>query len=388
MVYDFDEIIDRTGSNSRKWSKDVMIKNFGRDDILPMWIADMDFKCPPPIIEKMVEVASHGVYSYTFVPDEYYSAVISWCKRRHKWDIKKEWITFTHGTVSTLHYIIQEFCNPGDKVIVQTPGYNPFENAVKRHGAILVKNPLKLQDDRYYIDFDDLEEKAKDAKVLIFCSPHNPTGRVWSLEELKRVSEICLRNNMLMVVDEIHKDLILYNNEHTSFTKISEEAANNCIVCVSPNKAFNLGGLKSSYTVIPNKSIRERFQKRLEINSITSPNVFAVPALIAAYTECDEWLDQLIHYIEGNFNYVREYLKNNIPNVKLIEPQATYLAWIDVRNVGINFEQFSDLLINKARVGVNLGTEFIDNGEGFIRMNLGCPRCIVEDAMKRINGIV
>ncbi|AGB19334.1 MalY/PatB family protein [Thermoanaerobacterium thermosaccharolyticum] len=388
MNYDFNEVVDRSKSKSRKWAKEILKKNFGREDILPMWIADMDFKCAPPIVDRMLEVSRHGIYGYTFVPDEYYSAVVSWCKRRHHWDIKKEWITFTHGTVSTLHYIVQEFCNPGDKVIVQTPGYEPFENAVKRHGAILVKNPLRLQDGKYTIDFDDLEKKAKDAKIMIFCSPHNPTGRVWSLEELKKVSEICLNNNVLMVVDEIHKDIILYNNEHISFTKVSKEAADNCIVCVSPNKAFNLGGLKSSYTVIPNENIRERLQRRLEINSITSPNIFAVPALIAAYTECDEWLDQLIKYIEGNFNYVKEYLEENIPYAKLIEPQATYLAWIDMRDIGKDFDQLRDLIINKAKVGVNFGTEFIDNGRGFIRMNLGCPRYIVEEAMKRINSVI
>lgn len=388
MQYNFDEIVDRSQSRARKWTKEILIKNFGTANLLPMWIADMDFKCPPAVIDSMLSTAKHGIYGYTFVPDEYYDAIINWSRRRYDWGIKKEWITLTHGTVSTLHYIVQEFCNVGDKIIVQTPGYDPFENAIKHHGCVLVRNPLKLEDDKYTVDFQDLEEKAKDAKMLIFCSPHNPTGRVWSLEELAKVAKICLRNNVFMVVDEIHKDLVLYGNKHISFTKVSKEAANNCIVCVSPNKAFNFGGLKSAYTVIPNVVIRKRLQKRLEVNSITSPNVFAVPALIAAYTQCDDWLNGLINYIEGNFNYVRDYLKNNIPKAKLIEPQATYLAWIDIRDINMSFEEFRSKLITTAKLGLNLGNEFIDNGDGFIRMNLGCPRSIVKEAMTKLHTII
>jgi cystathionine beta-lyase len=387
MTYDFDRIIDRKDSASRKWSPQVINEEFGYSDgLLPMWIADMDFKCPPAVIEALEEVAKHGIYGYTYVTEEYYQAVVRWCGFKHNWDVKKEWITFTHGTVSTLHYIIQAFCEEGDKVIIQTPSYSPFKSAITRQSCVPCYNPLQLVQGKYEIDFDDLEQKASDprAKMLLFCSPHNPTGRVWTLEELKLVSEICLRNNVLMVSDEIHRDVLLYGNKHIPLSEVSGNAADHCIICLSPNKAFNFGGLKSSYTVIPNEQIREVLEKQLAKNSITSPNVFAVPALIAAYTKSDCWLKELIQYVEGNFDFIRNFLKVNMPEVKLIEPEASYLAWLDFRQIQPEPIKLDDLMLHKAKIALNGGHSFVANGEGFVRMNVGCPRSYVEEAMHRI----
>lgn len=383
-MINFDQVIDRTAHHARKWDPAVLSAHFGRNDVLPMWIADMDFFCPPAVVAALEKTARQGIYGYTFVPEAYDDAVMLWSEKRHQWKINRDWITLTHGTVSTLHYIVQEFCVAGDQVIVQTPGYDPFESAVKNHGARLSCNLLQLVNGRYELDFADLERRAKTAKLMIFCSPHNPTGRVWTAQEIRRAAEICLNNEVLMVVDEIHKDLLLYGNRNVPMTEFTEDITNNCIICASPNKAFNFGGLKSSYTIIPNEKIRKRLKRRLKINSITSPNVFAVPALVAAYTESDVWLEQLIHYIEGNFDYVKRFLAENLPQVNLIAPEATYLAWLDLRSLNKNEEEIKDWLINTAKVGVSFGGEFISGGEGFIRMNLGCPRAIVIEAMQRL----
>ncbi|MFD1426824.1 cystathionine beta-lyase [Kroppenstedtia sanguinis] len=387
MNYNFDELIDRSKTNARKWSKDILIKEFQTTDILPMWIADMDFACPPPVIEAMQAVVDQRIYGYTYVPDTYYQAITDWNLRRHQWTIEKDWITLTHGTVSTLHYIVQAFCQPGDKVIVQTPGYQPFQRAVERHRCELVTNPLMLENGRYTLDLNDLEAKAKDpaVKLMIFCNPHNPTGRVWTAEELLEVGRICLENDVLIVSDEIHKDLCLYGHQPTSFASLSHSIADHCLICVSPNKAFNFGGLKSSYTVIPNADLRARLQKQLATHSITSPNVFAVPALIAAYTRCDDWLDQLTAYIEKNIDLVRNFINTSLPNVTLIHPEATYLAWLDFRAVGLSHHQLQKLLIHEGRLALESGNDFIADGEGFARMNLGCPRAIVEEALQRLS---
>ncbi|MFC7395540.1 MalY/PatB family protein [Scopulibacillus cellulosilyticus] len=386
MNYCFDEVIDRTHTFARKWSKDVLLKEFNTDDVIPMWIADMDFACPPPVVNALRKVADQRIYGYTYVPDVYYQAIIDWNKRRHHWTVKKDWITLTHGTVSTLHYIVQAFCQPGDKVLVQTPGYQPFQRAAEHHQCQLVTNPLVLKDGKYYLDFDDLEAKAKDpaVKLLIFCNPHNPAGRVWSKEELIKAARICRDHDVLMVSDEIHKDISLYGHKPISLASISQEIAENCIVCVSPNKAFNFGGLKSSYTVIANDDIRLRLQEQLQINSITSPNVFAVPALVAAYTKCDDWLDQLNAYIENNFDTIRKFLADHLPKIQLIEPEATYLAWLDVRKFEITNHELQERLINQGKVALEDGNDFIADGEGFIRMNLGCPKSVVEEALRRM----
>lgn len=386
MIYNFNEIIERRDTLARKWSKENLLKEFQTDDVLPMWIADMDIACPPPVVAAMQKVIDQRIYGYTFVPDSYYQAVIDWNRRRHQWTIKKDWITLTHGTVSTLHYIVQAFCQSGDKIITQTPGYQPFQRAVMHHQCELLCNPLIYQDGTYEIDFGDLEEKARDprTKMMIFCNPHNPTGRVWTAEELSKVAQICLKHDVLLVSDEIHKDISLYGNRTVSLASLSAEIADNCIICVSPNKAFNFGGLKSSYTVIPNESIRSKLQHQLTINSVTSPNVFAVPALIAAYTECDDWLDQLQSHIEKNVDTVRSFLAEHLPLVKMVEPESTYLIWLDVGRLGMKNSELMHLLIFKGKIAFEDGNDFIADGEGFIRMNVGCPHETVVEALRRM----
>ncbi|MGL5068629.1 MAG: MalY/PatB family protein [Sarcina sp.] len=389
--YDFNTLVDRGSFKARKWNMTQLKEDgtFG-ENIIPMGMADMDFQCAPQIKKAIVEVAEHGIYGYTYMHDEFYNSIINWNIRRHNSEIKKEWITLTHGTVSTLHYIIQEFCNKGDKVLLQSPAYDPFYNAVVRGGASPVYNRLLLNDGKYTIDYKDLEEKLSDEKTtfMILCSPHNPTGRVWTREELLKVGELCVRYNVLIVADEINRELMLYGNKHTAMIDVSEEIRNNTILCTSPNKAFNLGGLKSSYTVVPNEEIRNKLKKRLEKNSITSPNIFVIPSVTAAYNECEDWLEELIEYVEGNIDYLRNYLKTKIPSIKLVEPEGSYLAWLDFREVESDPVKLEEFNLNVAKIKFCEGYTFVENGDGFARINLGCQRFILEEALKRLEKAV
>lgn len=389
--YDFNTLVNRGNFKARKWNMTSLKADgtFG-DDIIPMGMADMDFLCAPQIQNAIKEVAEHGIYGYTYVYDEFYDSIINWNERRHGSKLEKEWITLTHGTVSTLHYIVQEFCNEGDNVVLQSPAYDPFYNAIVRGNANPIYNRLLLNDGKYEIDFEDLEEKLRDEKtsLMIFCSPHNPTGRVWTREELLKVGELCVKHNVLIVADEINRELMLYGNKHTAMIDVSEEVKNNTILCTSPNKAFNLGGLKSSYTIIPNEEIRIKLKKRLEKNSITSPNIFVIPSVTTAYNECEDWLEELIEYVEGNLDYLREYLEKNIPEIKLIEPEGSYLAWLDFREIEADPIKLEKFNLEVAKIKFCEGYTFVDNGDGFARINLGCQRFILEEALKRLEKAV
>lgn len=389
--YDFNTLVDRGKFKARKWNMTSFDENgnFG-DNIIPMGMADMDFLCAPQIKNAIKKVAEHGIYGYTYVYDEFYESIINWNMRRHNSKLEKEWITLTHGTVSTLHYIVQEFCKEGDNVVIQSPAYDPFYNAIVRGGANPLYNRLILNSGKYEIDFEDLEEKLKDekTKLIIFCSPHNPTGRVWSKEEVLRVGELCVKYNVLIVADEINRELMLYGNKHTPIIEVSQEIKNNAILCTSPNKAFNLGGLKSSYIIIPNEKIRIRLQKRLEKNSITSPNIFVIPSVTIAYNECEEWLEELIEYVQGNLDYLRKYLKENISEIELTEPEGSYLAWLDFRKIESDPMKLEKFNLEVARIKFCEGYTFVDNGDGFARINLGCPRFILEEALKRLEKAV
>ena len=385
--YNFDMLVDRGEFKARKWNMTELNDNgtFG-DNIIPMGMADMDFPCAPKIQEAIKAVASHGIYGYTYVHDEFYNSIINWNDRRHNSKVEKEWITLTHGTVSTLHYIVQEFCEKGDNVLIQSPAYDPFYNAIARGGANPIYNRLVLNYGRYEVDFKDLEEKLSDEKttLMIFCSPHNPTGRVWDKGEVLAIASLCKKHNVLLVSDEINRELMLYGNKHTPIIETTQEIKNNTILCTSPNKAFNLGGLKSSYTIIPNKEIRDRLKKRLENNSITSPNIFVIPSVTTAYNECEDWLEELIEYIEGNLDYLREFLKTRIKGIKLIEPEGSYLAWLDFREIENDPVKLEEFNLNIAKIKFCEGYTFVDNGDGFARINLGCPRSILEEALNRL----
>lgn len=394
MIYDFDKIIDRKDSFSLKWSKEALKKFFNSDDedLLPLWVADMDFECPKPVVDAIRKEADGGVYGYNWhITPKYLDAITGWMSRRHQWQVDPKWIIYSPGIVPAINMLIQTFSNIGDKIIIQPPVYYPFFSAVTDNGRQLLLNKLHYENHEYSIDFEDFEEKAKDplTKICVLCSPHNPVGRVWKKKELKRLGEICLENDVLLISDEIHHDLILPGYKHTLFSTISEEFEQNSIICTAPSKTFNLAGLQISNIIIPNEKIRESFIKTIvNKNGISIPNSFGILAMIAAYNEGEEWLNQVISYINSNFHYLRDFIKNDLLNVKFIEPEGTYLAWLDFNSVGLNSEDLNDLLLHKAKVALDNGPIFGAGGEGFQRVNVACPRSILERCMKRIKTVL
>ncbi|MDR4889503.1 MalY/PatB family protein [Fredinandcohnia sp. QZ13] len=384
MKYNFNESINRLQTNSVKW--DEVENLFGDKEILPMWVADMDFKSPQPVIEALKKRADHGIYGYTTRPDSYYEATVGWMKRRHNWTIEKDWITFTPGVVPALGIIVQSFTNPGDKIIIQQPVYYPFMSVIEKNGREIVNNPLRLENGRYYMDFEDLEKKIDPSvKMIIISNPHNPVGRVWEQDELTKLGEICLKHNILVVSDEIHSDLVYEGNIHTPFASISDNFAGRSITCTAPSKTFNLAGLQTSNMIIPNQELRERFNKALEDRFIGMTNTFGVTALIAAYEEGEEWLDQLLVYLKGNLDFLNEYIKSNIPEVKVIKPDATYLVWLDCRELGLDAKKLEEVIQKQGKVAFDEGYIFGKEGEGFTRINIACPRALLEEGLKRFS---
>lgn len=386
MKYDFDKVINRKESHCRKWSNKVLKDKFDLDETaIPMDLADIDFECSPAIKSAIVNRASVGDYSYTFVEDEFYESAVNWNKRRFNIDIEKEWIKLTFGTVSTLHYIVQAYTKEGEGVLINTPAYDPFAEAVENNNRKLYCSSLRLIDNRYYLDFDDIEAKMKDdnIKVYIFCSPQNPSGRIWTKDELYKLSELCLKYNVLLVSDEIHRDVVFKGHEFISLWNAHPDIHNNSLICVSPNKGFNLGGLKTSYVIAKNKEVREILLGQLKRNSITSPNVFAIPAITAAYNDSEEWLDEMTKYVEGNFEIVYDFFEKNIPKAKVMKSDSSFLAWIDVREL-FEDEEEANKFFKAAKVTMVVGSYFVKDGEGFIRLNIGCPRATLNEALNRI----
>jgi len=387
MKYDFDEVIERKNTGSLKW--DFCEKYLGEKEVLPMWVADMDFRAPQPVVDAVTSIAQLGIYGYGEESECFYDAAVDWIKRRHGWTVKREWIRFCPGVVPALHLLTKTFAEAGDKVIVQPPVYYPFFYAINYGDCVVLNNPLKLIDGKYAMDFDDLETKMDQrVKMIFLCSPHNPGGMVWSREDLIRLGEICLENNVIVVSDEIHGDLILHDNKHIPFASLSEEFAMNSITCVAPSKTFNLAGLQVSNIIIPNPELAKAFGTSMEKCSLTRPNIFAIEAAEAAYNYGDEWLDQLIDYVEGNHRLLEDYIEEKIPLLKVIKPQASYLAWIDCRSLGLDREELKAFMDKKARLGLNQGYIFGEGGEGFVRMNLGCPRSVVREALQRLEQAV
>lgn len=384
------EVIDRKGTNSMKWDECFLQEQFGRGDLLPLWVADMDFKCPQAVIDAMMKRVEHGIFGYSFRDDSYYEAVINWYKKRHDWEIHKEWIVFTPGVVPALNYLVQAFCSPKDKVIIQDPVYYPFRKAILDNGCKVVYNSLKMENGYYTMDFDDLKEKVKDpaVKFLILCSPHNPVGRVWTKEELIRLGEICIENNVIVVADEIHSDLILKGHKHIPFANISEEFAKNAIICTAPSKTFNLAGLQMSNMIIPNEKLRESFKKVLTRNHIELSNPFGIVALMAAYKEGEPWLEDVLDYLESNVDFIEGFVNEKMDQVKFIRPQGTYLGWLDFREITKNKKELDHILINKAKVALDGGYWFGKGGEGFARINFACSQKTLEKALNRIEKAI
>jgi cysteine-S-conjugate beta-lyase len=381
--YNFDEIIDRSGTNSIKY--DALSHFFGTNDVLPVWVADTDFRTPDFIIEAIRNRMEHEILAYTFRGDSFHNSITGWLLRRYNWEINKKMISFSPGVVSAITVAILVFTRPGDKVIVQPPVYFPFFSCISGTNRQIVENPLKLVQNRYYFDLEDLKRKIdRDTKMLILCSPHNPGGMVWKRDELEELEEICAFYNLMVVSDEIHSDLLFSGQTHTPWAKISERSSQNCMVCMAPSKTFNVAGLSTSFAVIPNLVFKKLFDKMMETLHIQTGNIPGAVALEAAYTYGEEWLSQLMEYVEGNFQFLERFFADHLPEVKVMRPEATFLVWLDFSEYGMNDNQLSRFLIEKAKVGLNNGARFGTGGEGFQRINIGCPRSVLEESLSRI----
>ncbi len=386
MKYNFDEIIDRSHNRSAKY--DEAGKKFGSRDVIPLWIADMDFKTAQPVIDALKARAEEGIWGYTSRPDSYYEAVCGWQKRRNGWDIDKSMISFNLGVVPALSSMVYVFTEPGDKVLIQTPVYSEFYDVTESWGREVVESPLKEQDGRWAIDFEDFEEKAKEAKIFFLCSPHNPLGIVWTREELERMCNICIANNVLIVSDEIHSDLVFHGKKHIPTATLSPEIATHVISCISGTKTFNLAGLQASATIFPNQKLKARFDKFWFNLDIHRNNAFSTIAMEVAFNEGEEWLEQLLGYIGGNFEFIKDYCAANIPQVKPNVPDATYLVWLDCRGLGMGNEELRSFMIHKAGLGLNEGWSFGRSLSGFMRLNAACPRPVLEKAMEQLKHAV
>jgi cystathionine beta-lyase len=395
MKYDFDTLCDRKQSGCAKWCAVKSI--FGSEDIIPMWVADMDFPTAPPIVEALKKRAEHPFYSYTFAPPSLTEGVVDRVKRKFNWKIEPEWVVYTPGVVAALHIAVRALTHPGDEIILQEPVYYPFFGAVTGSGCQIAHNNLKFTRGQYKMDIADLESKLHPAagsrsghsraRAIILCNPQNPIGRVWNREELTRLGEIVIGHGAVVISDEIHCELLFKGFKHTPFGSISEEFAQNSIVCMAPSKTFNLPGLQASSIIIPNKKLREGFNDALA-GVIHGLNIFGMAAMEAAYRHGDEWLEQLLNYLQGNLEITTAYFKERIPKIKVIKPQGTYLLWLDCRALGLGDLALQKFMREKARVGFDDGFVFGAGGSGFERMNIACPRSLLREALGRIEGAV
>ena len=383
MKYDFDKTTDRRATNSYKWDS-------APEGVLPMWVADMDFRTAPAIIDALQKRVAHGIFGYTRVPDAYYDAVTSWFSRRHGWDIDREWIIYTSGVVPAVSAVIKALTVPGDKVIVQTPVYNCFFSSIRNNGCEIVSNPLRRTADTYEMDFDNLERCAADprAKVMLLCNPHNPAGRVWTPDELTRLGNICLRNGVTVVADEIHCELVYQGFKYTPFASLSDAFLHRSVTCVSPSKAFNIAGLQIANIVAFDNDLRRRIDKAININEVCDVNPFGVAATIAAYNEGEEWLNQLVDYLHGNYEAMAEFCRRELPEFPIARLEGTYLVWMDCSSLGMPSDALEHALLDDARLWLNAGTMYGAEGEGYMRWNIACPRSVMLDGLNRFLNFV
>ena len=382
-TYNFDEVLQRRGTNCVKY--DLLENIFGNADALPLWVADTDFRVPDFIMEGLRSRMNHEILAYTFRPESYYTSIIDWMYKRHQWKIDKEMISFSPGVVSGVTMLIMALSKPGDKVIVQPPVYFPFFSIVRCSGRKLIENPLMLKDGRYYFDFENLKRNIdKRTKLLILCSPHNPGGMVWRTEELQELGRICLENGIMIISDEIHSDLVFKSYKHTPLPMISEELAANCAVCMAPSKTFNVAGLSSALVIIPNKKVRSKYEKVLHTLHLDGGNIFGTIATEAAYNNGAEWITQLMEYIEDNYHFLETFIAKEMPKIRIMKPEATFLVWLDFSAYGLSETEMMKILVNKAGVALNPGKRFGTGGDGYFRLNIGCPRSVLEEGLIRI----
>ncbi|MCQ2238476.1 MAG: PatB family C-S lyase [Bacteroidaceae bacterium] len=386
MKYNFDEVIDRRGTGTYKYGE---LKNiFGREDLLPLWVADMDFATPPFIVEALKKRLEHPVFGYTMPDPEYWQVVSKWIEDHHGWKTKAEWMTFIPGIVKGIGFVVNVFLKEDEKVIIQPPVYHPFRLTPQGNKREVLFNPLQEQaDGSYKMNFEQLEQliaAEPKAKLMIISNPHNPAGILWDKETLQILAHICAKNNILVISDEIHCDMALWGKKHIPFASVSEEAAQCSITFGAPSKTFNIAGIVSSYAVVPNDQIREKFFNWIEANELSMSTFFADIATMTAFKEGEEWRQQMLKYVEGNVEFVENYLKENMPQIKALRPEASFLVWLDCRGLGLNHDELFDLFVNKARVAFNDGAMFGEGGSGFMRMNVGAPRSIIKQALDQI----
>lgn len=381
MTYDFDTVINRRGTNSYKW--DI----FHEDDVIPLWVADMDFAVAPAISAAIRRRAEHPVWGYTRVPDSYYDAIISWFHRRHQWDISRDWIVYTSGVVPATSASIRALTLPGENVLLQTPAYNCFFSSIRNQGCQIVENELVRKGDTYVIDFDDFERKCADDKTTVFllCNPHNPAGRLWTKEELLRMYDICARHGVRIISDEIHCELVMPGQHFTPMATVSPDAQDNVVVLNSPSKNFNIAGLQIANIICKDAELRRRIDRVINIFEVCDVNPFGVIALQAAYNDSEDWLDALNEYLWGNYRYLKSRLGKELPAVDVLRLEGTYLAWVDIRKLGLTSDEATDRLLKQGRVFVSSGTMYGRKaGEGYLRVNLACPRATLEEGVSRM----
>lgn len=384
MKYDFDEIIPRRHTNSYKWDSAT------DEDVLPLWVADMDFRTAPPVVEALQKRVEHGIFGYTKVPSAYYEAITNWFARRHGWQIDKDWIIYTSGVVPALSAIIKALTKPGDRVLVQTPVYNCFFSSIRNNNCEVVDNPLIYTNRTYHIDFTNLERLTADPniKLMLLCNPHNPAGRVWTREELTRLGEICLRNNVIVVADEIHCELVYPGHTYTPFASISKTFLMNSVTCTSPSKAFNLAGLQIANIISADEEVRMRIDKAININEVCDVNPFGVEALMAAYNNGEEWLEELKHYLAENYSYLKEYFNEHLPQFPVTTLEGTYLVWVNCSVLQQRSKDIVETLLKEEKLWVNEGSMYGEAGKSFIRINIACSREVLTDGLNRLmNGL-
>lgn len=386
MKYNFDEIIDRQGTDSVKW--DDYKNRWKRDDLLPLWVADMDFRTPPFVMDALRKRLEHEVLGYTTVCADWYSAIREWLHSRYQWDVTPEEMMFVPGIVRGIAFGLQCFTAPGDKVMVMTPVYHPFFLVTRKMGREVVYSPLDLRDGQYQIDFERFNRDMQGCKVLILCSPHNPGGRVWTADELKEIARICKQNHTLVFSDEIHSDLTFKPYKHHPFPTVSEDAASNSLTFMASSKTFNMPGLGSSFCVITDEALRQKFHSFMEAGEFDEGHLFAYIGAAAAYKYGEEWLGQLLDYLQENIDFTEKYLAEHIPGISMIRPQASFLVFLDCRALGLSQADLNKLFVEKAHLALNDGTIFGEPGKGFMRLNVACPRAVLQQALQQLEAAV
>lgn len=381
--YDFDEIIERKGTDCEKY--DHLKIYFGREDLLPMWVADMDFRAAPEIVEAAAECCRKGVFGYTYRSDDAKQAFIDWVERRYHWKIDMSWLSSSPGVVSALAIAVRSLTQAGDKVLIQTPVYPPFHSVVQENGRTLVCSPLVVRNGHYEVDWEDFEKKLREGvKLLILCNSHNPVGRVWTRGELERIGNLCCRYDVLIFSDEIHADLALFGHRHTMTASVSDEIARRTLTAMAPSKTFNIAGMMNSIVISSSASLLQKFDRELCRLHLDLGNIFGHVTMKAAYRYGEKWLEALVAYLEKNVEFVAGYLEKELPAVRMCKPEGSFLLWLDFRGLGLSHEEVGRLLTDKAKVGLNDGLAFGKEGEGFRRMNIGCPRAVLEEGLNRI----